>query len=76
MKYVQNSELMCRVHSMTYDFTRKTGVLRMAEGNCCDMQGCIDLFTRVAPDVQKIETYAGDVPDTFYKKNKLGWVAA
>ncbi len=74
VKYVQHKELMCRVHSISYDFASKTGVLRMDDGNFCDMQGCTGLFERISPDVERIETYSGNEADTFYKKTKAGWV--
>jgi hypothetical protein len=47
----------------------------MDEGNCCDMRGCIELFERIDPEVRTIYTFAGDEPDTIYKREGKEWHA-
>jgi hypothetical protein len=60
------SDLHCDVHGLTYDFSTRTGTLRMPEGDCCDMSACITLFQAINPKVRRIETFAGATPDTIY----------
>jgi len=67
--------LQCRVTAMAYDFTNHEGRLDMAVANCCDMQGCIDLFISISPEVQLIETFAGGRRDTLYLRVRDGWSA-
>jgi hypothetical protein len=75
-------KFMCEVRSIAYDFDRRLGRLYMAEGNCCDMSGCIGFFVGVDPAVRHIETFAGDMPDTVYVRDgdlpaghRLEWTA-
>lgn len=70
-----NKQLACYVKSISYDYDAKRGRLNMEEGNCCDMSGCIDLFTRIDPDVNRIHTYAGKMPDTDYIHKHDKWTA-
>jgi hypothetical protein len=65
--------LKCLVLSVDYDFQRRTGRLYMPPGNCCDMQGCIRHFLGIDPAVRIIETFAGGVRDTCYKRAADGW---
>ena len=50
-------------------------MLKMPEGNCCDMNGAIDIAQAIMPGVWRIATYAGGSPDTEYRKLKGVWVA-
>lgn len=59
-------QLMCEPVRIEYDFTRRRGLLVMAEGDCCDMNGCIKLFQAMDQDVTLIDTYSGHVRDTSY----------
>ncbi|MCW5706768.1 hypothetical protein [Shinella sp.] len=68
-------DLMCEVHSLTYDFPTRTGRLNMAQGNATDMAGAIALFERIDPNVELISTFAGDVPDTIYRRHRKDWIA-
>ncbi|SEP45341.1 hypothetical protein SAMN02990966_06494 [Rhodospirillales bacterium URHD0017] len=63
-------EIMCDVRGIAYDFERRIGRLYMAEDNCCDMSGCIEFFSGIDPDVRRIETFAGEVPDTVYIRDR------
>lgn len=68
--------LMCSVIKIEYNFVARAGRLTMDDDNCCDMQGCINLFCAVDADVKEISTYAGNRPDTAYKKQRNGvWLA-
>lgn len=70
-----NDQLACFVKSISYDYDAKRGRLNMEERNCCDMSGCIDLFTRIDPDVNRIHTYTGNTPDTYYIHKRGEWTA-
>jgi hypothetical protein len=61
------------VKSLAYDCITRVGVLRMAAGDCCDMQGCVRLFERIAPEVRAVHTFSGDVLDTCYRKRGGVW---
>jgi hypothetical protein len=61
-------KLMTKVHRVEYDCTRKRGRIFMAPSCCADMEGAIDLFATIDPEVQWIETFAGDVQDTTYHR--------
>ena len=56
------------VHALAYDFVARRGTLYMAAGNCCDMVDCIRFFARIDPQVQVIETIAGEKADTSYHR--------
>lgn len=73
-----HEEAQCYVQRVTYDFKERRGVLLMGDGSCTDMSGCIRVFERIDPDVQRIDTYAGPVPDTVYRRHSErfgGWRA-
>jgi|SRR6516165_85640 hypothetical protein len=63
-----NDELQTDLNDVTYSFNNRVGKLFMPEGCCCDMSGCINLFRRIDPKVQFIETWAGETLDTCYRK--------
>jgi hypothetical protein len=65
----RDKRLKCRVHRLSYDFNTRIGDIYFAAGHCCDMQGCVDLFLGIDPDVLIIRTYAGREPDTVYRFN-------
>ena len=69
-EWVQHDQFMCKVKDLAYDFAKKTGTLHMAPADCCDMQGCVDLFERIDPRVRRIETFAGDKVDTIYVRER------
>lgn len=51
---------------LSYDFVRCRGVLTVADGSCCDMQSCVDLFKAVDPAVRRIRTVASIGPNAQY----------
>jgi hypothetical protein len=67
------SDLMCEVIGLSYDFDKGSGRLKMAPFGSCDMSGLIALFTKIDPNVQWIETFAGDSPDGMYRRGPDGW---
>lgn len=69
------SDLMCQVHSVSYDFDKRAGTLILAADNCCDMSGCIRYFCGIDANVELIETFAAGVPDIIYMKDVDGWSA-
>ncbi|MGH8432866.1 MAG: hypothetical protein ACREUF_20960 [Solimonas sp.] len=71
----QRDDFQCSVKSMGYDFETRVGTLNMAEHECCDMSGCIAFFTRIDPDVVRINTFSGSKPDTAYLRSGGQWQA-
>lgn len=67
--------LMTTIRRMSYDFERRLGVLYLPEGVCTDMTGAIRFFTRIDPEVQQIQTYAGPERDTIYTRTGKQWEA-
>jgi hypothetical protein len=72
---VFDRRLVCKVESLSYDFTSRAGVLRMPDQNCCDMGATVKLFTGIDPDVMIIRTFSGERPDTEYHLTASGWEA-
>ncbi len=70
-----SDRLWCFVESVHYSVSDRCGTLRMSDLSACDMEECIALFERIDPDVKRIETWAGDQPDTLYCKRADGWEA-
>ena len=54
-----NSELQCTPIRLGYDFVRRVGTLNMMRNDRCDMAGCIALFERIDPRVERINTFSG-----------------
>jgi hypothetical protein len=67
--------LVCGVERLEYDFSARTGKLWLPGSQCCDMSGCIGLFTAIDHRVRRIETFNADGPDTFYLKVEGTWFA-
>src|SRR5262245_26247789 len=61
-----DDDLATELTGLEYDFKAHTGRLHMAAACSCDMRGCIALFQRIDPEVQRIEAFAGGVPDIIY----------
>lgn len=73
---VQRKDLICEVSGLSYDFDKRLGTLKMAPNQSCDMSGCVKLFEGIDPDVQMIETFAGNESDTIYKLVAGAWQSA
>ena len=71
----QRDDLGCDAQAIAYDFDRKIGMLKMRDGNCCDMEGCIEFFKAIDPEIRRIETFSGEVPDTVYALTGNSWNA-
>jgi|SRR6516165_10288262 hypothetical protein len=69
------SDLGSFVRSLAYSFEAKKGRLDMPPVSCCDMNGCIELFRTIDPEVCRIETYSGGLPDTAYERDGKQWRA-
>jgi hypothetical protein len=69
------TQLMTEVIKLSYDVRGRCGYLTMGPGCCCDMAGAIALFERITSEVNRIETYALDIPDTRYVKQAGQWSA-
>lgn len=63
-----DEQVMAHVRRLEYDPVHHHGILHLAALNCTDMTGCIDFFTRVDPEVSRIDTYNEEGPDTSYVK--------
>ena len=66
-------DLMCDVTSLSYDFDKRTGRLNMAPAGSCSMSGLTELFIAIDPNVERIVTFAGDLPDSMYQRGPEGW---
>ena len=53
-------DLSCHVRRLTYDFIERRGVLELPPMNCANMGGCIRIFEQIDPQVEIIETIAGE----------------
>ncbi len=67
--------MMTRVQAIAYDFRTRVGKVYMPKGCCTDMSGAIAVFKQIDPKVTKIETIAGDVLDTVYRRTEKKWTA-
>lgn len=70
-----NELLQCYAVGVAYDFIEKTGQLYIEDGGCCDMSGCIEMFTRIDSGAVLIETFSGGIRDTSYRKTRNEWIA-
>jgi hypothetical protein len=67
-----SEELQTFIVSIEYIPLERRGILRMPYCCCCDMVGCIRLFERINDEIEKIETFAGEVRDTVYMRRQGG----
>lgn len=70
-----NKLMQCHVTSYAYDYIYRIGSISFAKGECCDMGGCIEFYTRIDKNVNYIRTFSGDEPDTSYIKVRGEWEA-
>jgi len=56
-----------------YNSATNVGKLYMKPGCCTDRQAAIDLFMAIDPKVVLVQTFAGDLPDTFYSRDDSEW---
>lgn len=70
-----NRELMSYVRRIEYDYALQCGNVYMPASGCTDMAGAINLFTRIDPNVRRIDTFADGVLDTQYKFQHGKWGA-
>ena len=67
--------LMAFVHRIEYNRDLRRGTIFMPRGSCTDMRGAIRLFEHIDPEVLEIVGVAGDVPETWYRRQGRDWVA-
>ncbi len=70
-----DDRVMCGILGLRYDFVQHRGELNLSPGECCDMQGCINMFLRIDPDVDAIDTFSGGNLDTSYYNDGRKWHA-
>jgi len=69
MSDIYDDRFQCHVQRLEYNFTTRTGLLVMDDGDCTDMSGCINVFEGMDPEVRLIRTIeACGRPDTTYRK--------
>jgi hypothetical protein len=68
-------DIGCEVLGMSVDFVAKSGMLFMPNYQCPDMRRTIDLFKKICPEIQLIETMAGVTEDTKYVLLEGKWIA-
>lgn len=68
--------VQAQVERVVYNFKRREVEIHLADGDCVDMSGAIELAMLVMPHVKRIQTYSGAAPDTKYWRNDIGrWEA-
>ena len=72
----RREDVMCRVLGLEYNMVQRFGVLWLAPDNCTDMQGAIEMFQAIDPEVSMICTFQVDadlrkagIPDTAYVRD-------
>jgi len=69
---VQREDLVCRVVGLSYDFAVKRGDLFMVGEDCCDMDGCLDLFRAIDEGCLAVHTHNAEGYDTTYWRHPGG----
>lgn len=69
-------DLGCKPLQLAYNWEASGGTLILADGDCCDMQACIDLFFAIDPAVYTIQTYSGTKADARYWRDGGEWKVA
>lgn len=70
-----NRDLECDVTGFSYSFDGREGLLFMAAESNCRMDGCVELFQKIDPNVQLITTFAANEADTVYYMKNGKWVS-
>ena len=63
---LHNRIAMAPIRALHYDLKEKFLVVYMGPNTCVDMGGMITYAKKLYPDVRRIQTYAGTVPDSGY----------
>lgn len=72
---VYNSELVCHVISMQYNYLDKELLLYFPELECCDMAGAVKFAKRIDEHVRQIQTFAGEAQGVCYVLINGNWEA-
>lgn len=59
--------LHCGLIKIEYDFHNKKGVAFFPADHVCDMDGVLSLFENLDENVEAVDTYSGNKPDTYYR---------
>lgn len=73
--WVYRADVQCHVKVLEYDFAKRRGTLKMEDGSCTDMMGCVRLFQAIDPNVSDILTFSGERRDTRYMRSGEDWRA-
>lgn len=73
MTPVFHRSLVTTIRDLGYDFTTRTGTVRLPDGCCTDMSGCIRLFTRIDRAAQVIHCIAGETHAYSYVRQRGEW---
>ncbi len=60
---------------LTYDFERRVGTLQLRSGRGTNLTACTELFVAIDPEVECIETKAGNSRSTTYVRTENGWLS-
>ena len=70
-----NDKLKCELERLHVDIPRSFAAVHVAEGQCVDMTGVIEVVTSIDPNVKIIQTFSGALPDTRYALIDGSWNA-
>jgi hypothetical protein len=70
-----NEQIQCVILGVNLDLRKRIVTLMLSDTGCTDMQGAIDYARSFMPKVTRIETIAGDTPDTTYILRAKGWIS-
>jgi len=63
------------VRSITYNFETRGAIVRLPNGCCTDMSGCIASILMIDPAAREIKTFSGAAPDSSYIRHGEEWYA-
>lgn len=72
---VWHTGLQCFIEAICIDCVERRATLFLRRGDCADMQGAIELVTRIDPRVTRIFARGGAPKDTCYEKRGETWTA-
>lgn len=67
--------LQCLPVAISYDYASRIGYLSIEGDGCSDMDGCIDYFVSIDPDVEVIYTSNAFGDGVAYIKRAGAWIA-
>jgi 5-methylcytosine-specific restriction protein A len=70
-----NLLLQAEIVRVIYHARRGVLELHLADGDCVDMAGAVELARRIDPAIDRIHTFSGEARDTSYSFEGVDWVA-